>query len=159
MKKILFILLGVGAIQATFAATATTSFQINGTLANSCAASMSVANVSLGDLSVAQNGTTNLIVNCRTGASYQMNVTSTNNWTLANGSHNVLRYSLTYTGSAPGVNTTWSGGAAGASVTSANQTGIGANQTYPLQVTNAVAAAALPSGTYSDTVSIDIVYS
>lgn len=158
MKKILFILLGVGAIQATFAATATTSFQINGTLANSCAASMSVANVSLGDLSVAQNGTTNLIVNCRTGASYQMNVTSTNNWTLANGS-NVLRYSLTYTGSASGVNTTWSGGAAGASVTSANQTGIGANQTYPLQVTNAVAAATLPSGTYSDTVSIDIVYS
>ncbi|MEN9488901.1 MAG: Spore Coat Protein domain [Bacteroidota bacterium] len=158
MKKILFILLGAGAIQATFAATATTSFQINGTLANSCAASMSVANVSLGDLSVAQNGTTNLVVDCRAGTPYQMNVTSTNNWSLANGS-SVLGYSLTYTGAASGVNTTWSGGAAGASVTSANQTGIGANQTYPLQVTNTVAAATLPSGTYSDTVSIDIVYS
>ncbi len=158
MKKILFILLGVGAIQTTFAATATTAFRINGTLANSCAASMSVDNVSLGDLSVVQNGTTNLVVNCRTGASYQMNVTSTNNWSLVNG-RNILGYSLTYTGSAPGVNTTWSGGAAGASVTSANQTGIGADQTYPLQVTNVVAPATLPSGTYADTVSIDIVYS
>jgi hypothetical protein len=161
MKKLLLALLGVGVIQVASAATATTSFNINGTLANSCTASMSVATVSLPDLSVATPGTTAVQVNCRAGTLYSMNVASTNGWKLMNGADS-LAYSISYTGSASGVNSAWSGTSgdtAPLAVTTSNQTGTGAQQAYNLSIVNAIAAATLPAGTYSDTVTVNINYS
>jgi len=161
MKKLLIILCGIGITQIALAATATTSFNINGTLSNSCTATMSVATVSLPDLSMANTGTTSLQVNCRTGTLYTMNVASANGWKLMSGS-NGLNYSIAYTGSASGVNSAWSGVAGDTSpltVTTANQVGTGAQQNYDLSVINSIAGSSLPAGTYSDTVTVNILYS
>jgi spore coat protein U-like protein len=140
-----------------YAGSNSTLLTINGSVSASCTLSATAITLP-GSISSTQTGTSNLTVNCSNSLPYNLTVTSTNAWNLKDSSTNLVAYTLAYTGSNTSVNSTWSGGAANAQVTSTPINGTGVNQTYPLRVTSIAPSSAVPPGTYSDIVTINVIY-
>lgn len=157
MNIIKFIILGGILINTAFAGSNSTLLTINGSVSASC--TLSVTAITLpGSISSAQTGTSNLTVNCSNDLPYNLTVSSANAWNLKDVGSNLVGYGLTYTGTNPSVNPTWSGGSTTTQVTNAPINGTGANQTYPLKVVTIAPSSSVPAGTYSDVVTINVIY-
>jgi hypothetical protein len=148
--------------QNVSAATTSSAMAITVVVPASCYMSTSPANVGFALVNgFAGTASTNLTVGCTSGAVANVTIASLNNWRLIGSRYGgVFTYSLVYPGggqvSGATVLPTWSNLAAGTVVLSGTATV--ADWVVPLNITTAIVGPTNKADTYSDTVTLSIIY-